>query len=151
MWHKEETNTDTLLLTKFQILFGFQNFFFFLFQDLNTMFSKSSCHHLGASLVAQMVKNLPAMQETRVRSLGQEDGRSPGEGNPLQYSCLGNPMDRGAWWAMTPMGLQRAGHTEWLMLSSQIITQVTLVSSGLWQSLSLFLLIVTLTVWQSTD
>ena len=27
-------------------------------------------------------------------------GRSPGEGNgnPLQYSCLGNPMDRGAWW-----------------------------------------------------
>ena len=28
-------------------------------------------------------------------------GRSPGEGNgnPLQYTCLGNPMDRGAWWA----------------------------------------------------
>ena len=32
-------------------------------------------------------------------------GRSPGEGNsnPLQYSCLGNPMDGGAWWA-TPGG-----------------------------------------------
>ena len=30
-----------------------------------------------------------------------ESGRSPGEGNgnPLQYSCLGNPMDRGTWWA----------------------------------------------------
>ena len=30
-----------------------------------------------------------------------ELGRSPGEGNgnPLQYSCLENPMDRGAWWA----------------------------------------------------
>ena len=30
-----------------------------------------------------------------------EIGRSPGEGdgNPLQYSCLGNPMDRGVWWA----------------------------------------------------
>ena len=29
-------------------------------------------------------------------------GRSPGEGNgnPLQHSCLGNPMDRGAWWAI---------------------------------------------------
>ena len=29
------------------------------------------------------------------------DGRSPGggQGNPLQYPCLGNPMDRGAWWA----------------------------------------------------
>ena len=31
-------------------------------------------------------------------------GRSPveGNGNPLQYSCLGNPMDRGAWWATVP-------------------------------------------------
>ena len=31
-------------------------------------------------------------------------GRSPGEGNgnPLQNSCLGNPMDRGAWWATSP-------------------------------------------------
>ena len=31
-------------------------------------------------------------------------GRSPGEGNgnPIQYSCLGNPMDRGAWWAAVP-------------------------------------------------
>ena len=31
-----------------------------------------------------------------------ESGRSPGEGNsnPLHYSCLGNPMDRGAWWAI---------------------------------------------------
>ena len=46
-----------------------------------------------------MVKNLPAMQETWVRSLGRED--SPGEqyGNPLQYSCLENCMDRGAWQA----------------------------------------------------
>ena len=35
-------------------------------------------------------------------------GRSPGEGhgNPLQYSCLANPMDRGAWWA-TVMGSQQ--------------------------------------------
>ena len=89
-----------------------------------------------------MIKNLPAMQETQVQSLGQEDplekgmvtyssilwasqvalvvknlpasvgdvrdpgsvpgsGRSPGggHGNSLQYCCLENPMDRGAWWA----------------------------------------------------
>ena len=46
-----------------------------------------------ASLVAQMVKNLPAVQETQVRSPGE------GNGNPFQYSWLGNPMDRGAWWA----------------------------------------------------
>ena len=62
------------------------------------------------SLVAQTVKRLPAMRETRVRSLDWEDpwvgkipglGRSPGEGNgnPLQYSCLENSMDGGAWWA----------------------------------------------------
>jgi len=38
-------------------------------------------------------------------------GRSPGEGNgnPLQYSCLGNPMDRGAWCAIVHR-LQRLGH-----------------------------------------
>ena len=34
------------------------------------------------------------MQETQVRSLGQEDSPGEGDGNPLQYSCLGNPMDR---------------------------------------------------------
>ena len=46
-----------------------------------------------------MIKNLPTTQETRVRSLGQED--SPGEGNdnPFQYACLENFVDRGAWLA----------------------------------------------------
>ena len=47
-----------------------------------------------------VVKNLPA----NVGDLGSipRSGRSPGEGNgnPLQYSCLGNPMDRGAWQAI---------------------------------------------------
>ena len=38
------------------------------------------------------------MQKTRVWSLGQEDPLE--EGNPFQYSCLENPMDRGATWAM---------------------------------------------------
>ena len=44
-------------------------------------------------------KNLPAMQEIWVRALGQEDSPAEGNGNPLQCSCLGNPMDRGAWQA----------------------------------------------------
>ena len=39
------------------------------------------------------------MQETWVLSLGQEDTPGEGNGNPLQYSCLGNLMDRGSWWA----------------------------------------------------
>ena len=47
-----------------------------------------------------MVKNPPAMQETWVRSLGQEDPPGEGNGNPLQYSCLKNSMDREAWWVI---------------------------------------------------
>ena len=50
-----------------------------------------------ASLVAQTVKNLPAMWETRVQSLGRQDLPGEGNGYPLQYSCLENSMDRGAW------------------------------------------------------
>ena len=41
-------------------------------------------------------------------------GRSPGggNGNPLQYSCLKNPMDRGAWRGYSPWGLQESDTTE---------------------------------------
>ena len=54
---------------------------------------------IKTSLVAQTVKRLPAMQETRVPSLGWEDPlQEGGHGHPLQYSCLENPMDRGASW-----------------------------------------------------
>ena len=43
-------------------------------------------------------------------------GRSPGAGNghPLQYSCLQNPMDRGAWQAIQSMGLKELDMTEQL-------------------------------------
>ena len=103
-----------------------------------------------ASLVAQLVMNLPAMQETLVQFLvgkipwrrdklltplfmglpGGSDskeaacnagylssipglGRSPagGHGNPLQYSCLENPMGRGDWWA-TVREVTESGMTE---------------------------------------
>ena len=56
-------------------------------------------------MVAQTVKNPPALQEIscNVRDPGSVLGlkRSPGEGNgnPLQYSGLGNPMNTAAWWA----------------------------------------------------
>ena len=49
-----------------------------------------------------MAKNLSANAgDERDASSIPGFGRSPGigNGNPLQYSCLGNPMDRGAWWA----------------------------------------------------
>ena len=66
----------------------------------------SSLQCSWASLVAQTVKNLPAMQ---VRSLGWEDTLEEATGNPLQYSCLENPMDRGAWWD-TVHGWHRVRH-----------------------------------------
>ena len=47
-----------------------------------------------------VVKNLLAMQEMQVQSLGQEDPLEKGTGYPLQYSYLENPMDRGAWQAI---------------------------------------------------
>ena len=50
--------------------------------------------------VGRVVKNLPASAgDMRDLGLIPGSGRSPGEGNghPLQYFCLGNPMDRGAW------------------------------------------------------
>ena len=67
----------------------------------------------GASLVAQLVNSLLAMQQTRIWSLVWEDP-SPGDGNrnPLQYSCLENPMDRGAWQA-TVHGVAGVGH-DWV-------------------------------------
>ena len=55
----------------------------------------------GASRVVLVVKNLPA-NAGEARDMGSipGSGRPPGGGhdNPLQYSCLGNPMDRRAWW-----------------------------------------------------
>ena len=59
-------------------------------------------YKLQASQVALVVKNLSANAgNLRDADLISGSGRSPGggHGNPLQYSCLENPMDRGAWWA----------------------------------------------------
>ena len=62
--------------------------------------------------MTQEVNNLPATQETVCKAGDPGSipglGRSPGEGNgnPHQYFCLGNPVDRGAWWVQS-MGSQK--------------------------------------------
>ena len=73
-------------------------------RNTSTQSSSSS----RASLVAQIIKNLPEMQETRfdpwVRKIPVE-----GNGNPLQYSCLGNPRTEEPG-GLQSMGSQRVGH-----------------------------------------
>ena len=66
----------------------------------STVDFQGSENTLWASQVAQWVKNPPAGQETQVRSLDREDPLGEGKTTPLQYSCLENPMDRGAWWTI---------------------------------------------------
>ena len=64
-----------------------------------------------------MVKNLPA-NAGDIRDAGSipGSGRSPGggNGNPHQYSCLENPMDRGDWWAIVHGGHRELDMTEQL-------------------------------------
>ena len=60
------------------------------------------CAESRVSQVALVVKNLPAnagdvIDAGSIPGLGRSPGG--GHGNPLQYSCLENPVDRGAWWA----------------------------------------------------
>ena len=64
-----------------------------------------------------MVKNLPANAGDLDSIPGS--GRSPGEGNgkPLQYSCLENSMDRGAWWG--PWGHKESDTTKQLNTSTK--------------------------------
>ena len=58
-----------------------------------------------------MVKNLPTLQKTRFDSwVGKTHGDE--NGNPLQYSCLEDPMDRGAWKAIGPLGCKELNMTE---------------------------------------
>ena len=65
-------------------------------------------------LYGSVVKDLSAsVGDVRDASLIPGSGRSPGEGNdkPLQYCCLGIPMNRGAWWT-SPRGLRESAMIE---------------------------------------
>ena len=77
-------------------------------EDSSWIFLDTICL-LGASLMAQMVKNLPAMPETRVQSLGWEDPLKKGMATHSSILACRIPMDRGALWA-TVLGSQKVGH-----------------------------------------
>ena len=73
---------------------------------------------VGASQVVLVLKNPPVNAGDMRNTVSiPGSGRSPGEGhgNLLQYSCLENPMDRGAWWA-TDHGVSELDTTEQLTL-----------------------------------
>ena len=82
-----------------------------------------------SSLVAQMVKNLPATAGDPGLTPGS--GRCPGEGNgyPLQYSCLENSVDRGAWWA-TVHGVTKS-ENDWETNSNYLYYQRIVNKEGL--------------------
>ena len=70
----------------------------------------------GFSPGGPVVKNLPANAgDTGDAASIPGSRRSPaeGNGNPLQYSCLGNPMDRGAWWS-TVHGITKGLEHAWI-------------------------------------
>ena len=82
---------------------------FFFFNDFRLLFIKVLILMVGASLVAQSVKNLPAVQESRVQSLGWED---PLEKEMATHSSI---FARKISWTEEPgelqsMGSQRVGH-----------------------------------------
>ena len=111
---------------------------------------------MGASHVAQMVKNLAC--NSGDPGLIPESGKSPGEGNgnPLQNSCLENPMDWGAW-QLQSMGSQRAGHdwasntftTQGLVLWKTIFPQMGVREGWFWNDSSTFHLLCMLFLWLS--
>ena len=89
--------------------------------------SYSSIHDLGASQGVLVVKNPPANAgDMRDMGLIPGLGRSPGgeHGNPLQYSCLENPMDRGAWLATVHWVAKSQTWLKWLRIHIILSDQV---------------------------
>ena len=79
----------------------------YVFLFLNTIKKDIYCLLFMGFQVGSVVKNPPANARDSGSIPGS--GRAPGGGNnnPLHYSCLRNPMDRGAWWTTQSIGSQR--------------------------------------------
>ena len=88
------------------------------------------CENIGlmghlASLMVDTVKHLPAMQMTRLQSMGGEDPLEKEMANPLQYSCLKNFMDRN-WVGYSPRSLQEPNRT--MQTDTHLILSLSLSS-----------------------
>ena len=124
--------------------------FLFFFLNIVVKYTEHKMYHCShCKYIAQqhrvrgfpggaVVKNPPASAGDTGSIPGL--GRNPGEGhgNPLQYSCLENPMNRGAWWAAVH-GSQRLGH-DWCLSthSTEHVRFVVQTSPGLHSSPGLF-------------
>ena len=87
--------------------------------------------------MALVVKNPPASaRDIRDVSSVLGSGRSPGggHGNPLQYSCLENPMNRGVWWALVHKVAQSWTLLKWLSTHGTHINKSSLRSSVIFKS-----------------
>ena len=89
--------------------------------DLISRYGRSPGERIGyplqyswASLVAWMVKNVQAMWETWIPSMGWEDPLEEGIGNPLQYSCLENPHGQRSLMGYSPWDHKELDTTEQL-------------------------------------
>ena len=95
------------------------------FLSLTTLRVLRSISQVLASQVLLVVENPPTNAgDIRDAGLIPESGGSPGggHGNPLQYSCLENPMDRGAWWATTCKFAKSWTPLKWLSTHAQSST-----------------------------
>ena len=97
------------------------------------------CQHV-ASQVALVVKKPPAKVGDE-RDMGSipGSGRSPGggHGDPLQYSCLENPVDRGAWWATVHASSPVLGH----LCSTSVSMHLTTLGTSFERNHTVFVLL----------
>ena len=104
----------------------------YMFLFLHTIKKDIYCLLFMGFPVDSVVKNPPANARDSGSISGS--GRAPGGGNsnPLQYSCLRNPMDRGAWWTTQSIGLQRVRYN--LQLSTNAHYQLLQYISCIYQN-----------------
>ena len=102
--------------------------------------SERLSHKYRTSQVVLAIENRPANRDPRDVGSIPGLGRAPGGGhsNPLQYSCLENPLDRGAWRSYRPWGHKEADMTEATSHVAQSVGLTELQTDIQWRSLSCF-------------